>query len=159
MYGNSNYIEGYFSSTNDYALVALVGKVGIGTDNPFAKMNLKGHLYSRHFYYGSTEDTYIRVAKTGSKVIINDLAGFGSVGIGISSPNELLDVNGRMRIGHNGSLSGVWFSNSTNNLSTNDGSFYGMKTYTETGIYIGNNCRFWFNNLVNSYLREFDPDV
>jgi hypothetical protein len=37
-------------------------------------------------------------------------------------------------------------SNSTNGLGNGDGSFFGNKTDTEAGIYIGNNWRFWVNN-------------
>ena len=81
------------------------------------------------------------------------LKGNGKVGIGLNNPNELLDVNGRMRIRHNGSSSGVWFSNSTNSLNEGDGSFYGMKTNTETGIFIAGAWRFWVNNLGNGYLN------
>lgn len=151
---------GYFSSdyASNYALVTNIGKVGIGTTTPAAKMDIKGSAKFSHFYFGDNEDTYIRGGKTGSKVLINDEAGMGSVGIGHDNPNELLDVNGRMRIRHRvissvAYSSGVWMSNSTNSLSANDGAFYGMKTDTEAGIYIGNVWRFWVNNAGNGYLN------
>lgn len=99
-----------------------------------------------HFNYASTEDTYIRGGKNGSKVLINDLAGLGSVGIGHSNPNELLDVNGRMRIRHNVNTSGLWLSNSTNILSSADGAFFGMETDNKVGFYIGNAWRFGVNS-------------
>ncbi|MCP9766525.1 hypothetical protein EGI22_01305 [Lacihabitans sp. LS3-19] len=72
--------------------------------------------------------------------------GTGNVGIGLISPNNILDVNGRARIRHNGNTAGVWFSNSTNGLSDADGSFVGLKNDTEAGIWIGNAWRFWVNN-------------
>lgn len=80
------------------------------------------------------------------------ITGTGRVGIGISTPNNLLDINGRVRIRHTTNSSGIWMSNSTNGLSDADGAFYGMKTDTEAGIYIGNLWRFWVNSAGNGYL-------
>lgn len=137
------------------------GRLGIGTPTPDAQIDVirgigtsgtaafRGTTYITHFNYTTTEDTYLRGGKVGSKVLINDIAGMGSVGVGLSNPNELLDVNGRMRIRHNVNTSGLWLSNSANSLSSADGAFYGMKTDTETGIYIGNAWRFWVNSAGN----------
>ena len=116
---------------------------GTGTSGTAA---FRGTQWTSHFNYFTNEDTYIRGGKTGSKVFINDLAGLGSVGIGHSNPNELLDVNGRMRIRHNGSTSGLWLSNSTNSLSSADGTFFGMETDNKVGFYIGNAWRFGVNS-------------
>lgn len=138
------------------------GNVGIGIPDPVSSLDIQGSNlgFRSHFNYKSdgTEDTYIRGGKIGSKVIINDGAGLGSVGIGLSNPKEILDVNGRMRIRHTiiGGFpltSGLWMSNSTNSLNDADGAFYGMKTDTETGFYIGNNWRFWVNSSGNGYLN------
>lgn len=74
------------------------------------------------------------------------ITGNGRVGIGVSTPSELLDVNGRARIRHNVNTAGVWMSNSANSLSIADGAFYGLKSDTEAGIYIGNNWRWWIKN-------------
>lgn len=145
-------IGGFFTSISGYALVTNLGKVGIGTTTPAAKMDIAGTTNITHFYFGANEDTYIRGGKAGSKVLINDEAGMGSVGVGLSNPNELLDVNGRMRIRHNVNTSGLWMSNSTNSLNGNDGAFYGMKLDTETGIFIGGTWRFWVNNVGNATL-------
>jgi hypothetical protein len=147
-------IGGHFSNSlaTGYALITGTGLVGIGTETPAAKLDIKGTSYLSHFYYDTSEDTYIRGGKAGSKVLINDITGMGSVGIGLANPNEILDVNGRIRIRHNGITSGLWFSNSTNSLNGVDGAFYGMKTDTETGFYIGNAWRFWVNNLGNATL-------
>ena len=152
IFGNSNYIAGYFTSPLGYALVTYTGNVGIGTTTPAAKMDIQGSLYLSHFYYGASEDTYIRGGKAGSKVIINDI-GSGSVGIGVISPNQYLDVNGRMRLYHTGPAtgpnaltSGLWTSNSVNSFNSNDGAFYGMKTDTEAGIFIGGSWKFWVNS-------------
>ena len=151
-------IGGYFLSETGYALVTTTGNVGIGTATPTAKMDIKGSVKFSHFYYGANEDTYIRGGKAGSKVLINDEAGMGSVGIGLLNPNEILDVNGRMRIRHKvistvPYTSGVWMSNSTNSLSDADGAFYGMKTDFETGIFIYGDWRFWVNGAGNGYLN------
>ena len=74
------------------------------------------------------------------------ITGTGRVGIGLSNPNELLDVNGRMRIRHNGSTAGLWMSNSTNGLSDADGAFFGMENDNKAGIWINNAWRFGVNN-------------
>ncbi|RFS17016.1 hypothetical protein [Emticicia sp. C21] len=74
----------------------------------------------------------------------------GLVGIGLTNPNDLLDVNGRARIRHNGATAGIWMSNSTNSLTMADGAFYGNKGDTETGIWIGNGWRFWVNSTGNA---------
>ncbi len=75
----------------------------------------------------------------------------GNVGIGISNPNELLDINGRARIRHNFNTSGIWMSNASNGLTLNDGAFYGLETGTagseRAGIWIGNAWRFYVDRL------------
>lgn len=157
-------IGGHFSnaSPTGYALITGTGLVGIGTETPAAKMDIKGTSYLSHFYYDTVEDTYIRGGKAGSKVLINDISGMGSVGIGLSNPNELLDVNGRMRIRHNVNTSGIWMSNSTNSLNGADGAFYGMITDTQAGIYIGNAWRFAVNsngNVVNTGFTQLGNTV
>ncbi|GGD42188.1 hypothetical protein GCM10011514_02700 [Emticicia aquatilis] len=133
------------------------GNTGIGIADPISSLDIQGSNlgFRSHFNYkgDSSEDTYIRGGKVGSQVLINDVAGLGSVGIGLNNPNEILDINGRARIRHNGSTSGIWMSNSTNSLSSADGAFYGMKTDTETGFYIGNGWRFWINSAGNGYLN------
>ncbi len=134
------------------------GRVGIGTSVPTAQLDVirgaapdgtaifRGTTHVSHFNYATDEHTYIRGGKNGSKVIINDVAGLGGVGIGHSNPNELLDVNGRMRIRHNGVTSGLWLSNSTNSLSIADGAFFGMEADNRVGIYIDNAWRFGVNS-------------
>lgn len=133
------------------------GSIGIGIADPLSSLDIQGSNlgFRSHFNYkgDGSEDTYIRGGTAGSQVLINDVAGLGSVGIGLNNPNEILDINGRTRIRHNGSTSGIWMSNSTNSLSGADGAFYGMKTDTETGFFIGNSWRFWVNSAGNGYLN------
>ncbi|RYU93592.1 tail fiber domain-containing protein [Emticicia agri] len=77
----------------------------------------------------------------------------GNVGIGISAPINILEVNGRARLRHTGNTAGIWMNNSANSASVADGAFYGMKNDTEAGIWIGNNWRFWVNSAGNGYLN------
>lgn len=80
----------------------------------------------------------------------------GSVGIGLTSPNQILDINGRMRIRHTpGFTSGVWMSNSTNSLSDADGAFIGLENDNQAGIWINNAWRFGFNRNGNAVITGF----
>jgi hypothetical protein len=143
-------IGGKFSSTTGYALVTTNGKVGIDTETPAAKLDIRGTSYLSHFYYGDNEDTYLRGGKAGSHVLINDIAGQGNVGVGVLNPAFILDIRGRTRIRHEtGSTAGIWYNNSTNGL----GAFAGMKTDTETGLFVGGNWRFWVNSGGQGYLN------
>jgi Chaperone of endosialidase len=72
-----------------------------------------------------------------------------NVGIGTSLPTQKLDINGRMRIRHNGETSGLWLSPSTNATGTSDGAFIGMETNTSAGIFIGGAWRMKLSNTGN----------
>lgn len=59
----------------------------------------------------------------------------GYVGIGVTNPGYLLDLNGRMRIrsgGANASSAGIWFNNNANTLSPG---FVGMESDGAIGFY------------------------
>lgn len=73
----------------------------------------------------------------------------GRVGIGTESPINLLDVNGRMRIRHNGETAGIFFNPSTNATGLADGAFIGMETNTSAGIFIGGAWRMSLNSTGN----------
>jgi hypothetical protein len=94
-----------FFTNNGFAQVTLLqnGHLGIGTVAPEAPLDVyrkasglgtalfRGTTYGTVFNYSTTEDTYIRGGKAGSKVIINDAA-LGNVGIGTDAPADKLTV-------------------------------------------------------------------
>lgn len=80
--GNSN-------SFSEVMRVKGNGLVGIGTSLPSGRLDVvggsawfRGTSNISHLNLGTTEDTYIRGGKAGSKVFINDIASPGSVYIG-----------------------------------------------------------------------------
>jgi hypothetical protein len=88
------------------------GKVVIGTNNPGAKLDVRGGANfegtdgTSHFNLGTTEDTYIRPGKAAGTLILNDygtgntLLNFtgGNVGIGTNNtPTTKLEVNGEIK--------------------------------------------------------------
>lgn len=173
---SSTGIGGYFSSSNSYALITGTGNVGIGNSTPNAPLQFSNALNNRklviyeaannaHQFYGiglnsgvfryqidgtSSNHIFYAAASASSSNELMRITGLGRVGIGVASPDQILDVNGRARIRHSGNTAGVWMSSSTNSTNGADGAFYGMKTDTEAGIWIGNNWRFWVNNSGNA---------
>ena len=55
----------------------------------------------------------------------------GNVGINTLSPGRHLDVNGRMRLRHNGATAGAWYTNASNV----EEAFVGMYNDTIFGLY------------------------
>jgi energy-coupling factor transporter ATP-binding protein EcfA2 len=167
-------IGGYFSSDNGTVGLVSMNNVGILTKTPayplsFSeasgdKISFSGGVTNNttnHFGIGIqnaqfqlftptiNDDILFGIGRSSDFIEKVRIKGTGSVGIGVTNPDGMLDVNGRVRLRHNGSTSGLWMSNSTNSISVADGAFYGMKQDTETGIWIGNAWRFWINNLGN----------
>ncbi|CAH0995158.1 hypothetical protein EMA8858_01278 [Emticicia aquatica] len=67
----------------------------------------------------------------------------GKVGIGTTtvSANEIMEVNGRMRLSRGTFASGLWFNNSTNGTAITDGAFIGLNNETAGSETAG----FWLN--------------
>lgn len=93
-----------------------VGRVGIGTDNPYSTLHVKGnagllnlegidHAYiqfykksigqgrSGYLGYGSSASNAFYITNTIGNILLNG----GNVGIGYTSPNEKLEVKGKVR--------------------------------------------------------------
>lgn len=58
----------------------------------------------------------------------------GNMGIGTTTPGYLLDINGRARLRHNGSTSGMWYNKANNTEAT----LIGMVNDTTLGFYSPN---------------------
>lgn len=67
----------------------------------------------------------------------------GKVGIGTSSvsTNEILEVNGRMRLRRGAFASGLWLNNSANGTAITDGAFVGLNNESSGSETVG----FWLN--------------
>ncbi|HUR31245.1 MAG TPA: tail fiber domain-containing protein, partial [Saprospiraceae bacterium] len=111
----------YPGATGDAGFGVYGNELRIHSDNPSADIT---------FGYDVLPSSYVERMR---------VKGNGNVGIGTNAPTFLLDVNGRMRLRHNGSSSGIWFSNSLNN---DDPGFIGMYNDTHTGFY-GDNGAGW----------------
>ena len=151
------------------------GQIGINTTTPKYQLSFKDDLGDKiSLYYGNTSNTTnhygmgIQSAKFqlftpsdqddlvfgyGRSAAFTEnvrFKGTGLVGIGVNNPSEFLDVNGRMRVRHRpNNTAGVWMSNDVNSTSVGDGAFYGLKSNTEAGIFIGGVWRFGITNTGN----------
>ncbi|WP_435355159.1 hypothetical protein [Emticicia sp. SJ17W-69] len=74
----------------------------------------------------------------------------GKVGIGTSSvsTNEILEVNGRMRIRRGAFASGIWLNNSVNGTDITDGAFVGLNNETSGSETVG----FWLNGAFRFFV-------
>jgi Head domain of trimeric autotransporter adhesin len=161
------------SLTRSNALTLLKNSnLGLNTATPQYQLSFKDDLGDKiSFYYGNTSNTTnhygigIQAAKFqlftpsddddlvfgyGRSAAFTEnvrFKGKGQVGIGVNNPSEFLDVNGRMRVRHRpGNTAGVWMSNDVNSTAVGDGAFYGLKSNTEAGIFIGGAWRFGVTN-------------
>jgi hypothetical protein len=90
---NGNLGIGTTSPTSPLTIVGNSGASGSGSAN-FWRSDLGGN--HSLIQYGGTGDWYIRSALSAGKVILQDTG--GNVGIGTSSPAQLLEVNGNIQV-------------------------------------------------------------
>lgn len=143
--------------------VDATGKMGLGLTTPTSPLSFPASLGKKiSLYPGTTGDAGLSVFGNefrihsdynGADITFgydNFTNGFtervrmkanGNVGIGTNAPAYLMDVNGRMRLRHNGASSGVWFNSSTNT----EASFIGQYTNNLWGIFTGGAWKFAVN--------------
>jgi hypothetical protein len=68
----------------------------------------------------------------------------GNIGIGVSVPAYLMDINGRIRLRHNNNTPGIWLNKSDNT----EGTFIGMISDSVTG--------FWGNSSIGAWSMAVD---
>ena len=160
------------SSRNNALTLLKNSNLGLNTATPQYPLTFKDDLGDKiSLYYGNTSNTTnhygmgIQSAKFqlftpsdqddlvfgyGRSAAFTEnvrFKGTGLVGIGVNNPSEFLDVNGRIRARHRPiNTAGVWMSNSLNSTAVGDGAFYGLRTDTEAGIFIGGAWRFGVTN-------------
>ncbi len=112
------------------------GSVGIGTVNPGYKLQVNNGqiaLYnttdSKTWYFGySSTNNYFYLSESGTNrlAILNG----GNVGIGTSSPDEKLDVNGNLRVAANANIEANLTVNGGKGIMRNTQSTGQLKYYT-----------------------------
>lgn len=155
---NADITFGYDDFTNLFTERMRVkgnGNVGIGTNNPAGKMEIRASTGDGLYVTTALQSVRVTTGAGGALIgtasnnstnlIANNTIGAslrpdGNFGIGVTNPTYKLDVFGRMRLRHNGETSGIWFNNSTNTLS----SFIGQFTDNLWGIF-GNAWQFALN--------------
>ncbi len=156
-------------SVDERMRITSVGNVGIGTTSPSVKLHVDGFFISKtlwsdtaaHSYWGNYSTAYGRLTWDTGLAWINATAGnvlylgadgankhvtiatSGNVGIGTSSPNAKLDVNGSIYL--IGNIRNAWGDNLFNvaqypyNTSTSPGYYMGFQTDANNRIfYISN---------------------
>lgn len=138
------------------------GNVGIGTTTPGAKLDVNGVIKMSGGSPGAgkllqsdatgiaswtDKSTVLPAGANGNTLRHNgttyistaNLYNNGTnIGVGTASPSYILDINGRMRLRHNGTTAGLWFNNSTNTET----SFIGQYTNDRWGIFAGGTWKF-----------------
>lgn len=153
------------------------GQLGIGTTTMTAPLTLNNALGNKMSIYSNANGTQygiglrVSLMQLYTDVVTSDIAlGFGSsssftenvrfkgngqVGIGTSTiaSGERMEINGRLRLRRDIYSSGLWFNNSANSTSVNDGAFVGLSNETagsETvGIWLNGAWRFGFERSGN----------
>ena len=137
------------------------GRIGIGTSTPNAPLqfsnstvNRKLVLYDQnnndHQYYGfginggtlryqtdaaGADHVFFSGINSSSSKELMRIKGNGAVGVGISNPSFVLEINGRSKIhsgGNNGNSAGIWLNNNANTVAAG---FIGMENDNSLGFY------------------------
>jgi len=155
----------FWADNGNHIYKANAGNVGIGTTNPVAPLHVVGDIYSdgpagvyarnptntaavailgwlnnvariRIGGDGAGATNGLDIQRTGDRSLMRIL-GNGNVGIGTTSPGQLLDVAGRMRVRQNtpattGNTAGIWFYQEDLH---DDRAFVGMRNNNLVGFY------------------------
>jgi hypothetical protein len=139
------------------------GNVGIGTNTPADPLSVSTPVNSYGFTHtdgtvklgsyitsgggflgtGTNHNLYFMTNFLTKMAVLQN----GNIGIGTTTPNYLLDVNGRGRLRHNGASAGMWYNKADNT----EAAFVGMYNDTTFGFYGGNGWSSGFdlkNNLL-----------
>lgn len=157
----------YTNSGNSQMTLSTAGNVGIGITSPNAPLQFSNAAVNRkvvlydvsnndHQYYGfgingstlryqvdvpsSNHIFYVGTSSSTSNELMR-IQGNGNVGIGTNLPNKILDVNGRMRLRHNGNTSGIWHDKATGGETIFTGLF-NDDHYAVSGV---NGWKLYFN--------------
>ncbi len=108
--GVSDKCDEFVSTGDNQFLIRAVGGVGIGTNNPFAQLHIKGTdkdtvvfesnrgPNASNIQYGTNGDWYIRSAASAGKVILQDTGGVVGIGTNTPDPARILHVAGGLRV-------------------------------------------------------------
>ncbi len=149
------------SVSEEGLVVTGEGKVGIGITEPHSNLHVISTSLNgadntakfealgigssaSHIHYGAKGDWYIRSAASDGKVVIQDSG--GNVGIGTSSPDATLNVEGTVKVG----VSGLIFNEITELTGTTSGSSSNTLINFPTG-YNNTNTRILTCEIYNSY--------
>jgi subtilisin-like proprotein convertase family protein/uncharacterized protein YaiE (UPF0345 family) len=143
----SNHNLYFMTNTLPKMSILQNGNVGIGDLNPADKLtiltasgvaglshtngivNLKTIVNVSGGFMGtmSNHPFSLMAAGTSNLTLLQN----GNVGVGVANPNYILDINGRLRLRHNGATAGMWYNKADNT----EAAFVGMFNDSTLGFY------------------------